>query len=429
MERVFWEGRTDMTTRDILEKAGAAKMTAASLSTERKNAALLSMADSLEAASAEILEANARDVEAAAETMGPVMLDRLRLDDARISAMADGIRQVAALPDPVGAVLERVTRPNGLVIEKTSAPMGVVAIIYESRPNVTSDAAALALKSGNVCVLRGGKEAFRSSGAVVAALRRGLASAGLSEDLVNMIQDVSRDSARELMTAVGYVDLLIPRGGAGLIRSCVENAKVPCIQTGTGICHIYVDADADLSMALDIIENAKASRPSVCNAAEVCLVAESVAKEFLPLLRERLTESRAVRGLQPVELRLDERARQLTDGVPAGAEDFDTEFLDYILAVKVVADVDEAIDHIARHSTHHSEAIITRSAQNAEKFTRLVDSAAVYVNASTRFTDGGEFGLGCEMGISTQKLHARGPMGLRELNTYKYIVKGNGNTR
>lgn len=429
MEHDFWEGRTDMTTREILERARAAKTTAASLSSEQKNAALLSMADSLEAASAEILEANARDVEAASETMGSVMLDRLRLDEARISAMAEGIRQVAALPDPVGAVLERVTRPNGLVIEKTSAPMGVVAIIYESRPNVTSDAAALALKSGNVCVLRGGKEAFRSSGAVVAALRRGLAAAGLSEDLVNMIQDVSRDSARELMTAVGYVDLLIPRGGAGLIRSCVENAKVPCIQTGTGICHIYVDADADLSMALDIIENAKASRPSVCNAAEVCLVAESAAEKFLPLLRERLTNSRADRGLPPVELRLDERALQLIDGVPAGAEDFDTEFLDYILAVKVVEGVDEAIAHIARHSTHHSEAIITRSAQNAEKFTRLVDSAAVYVNASTRFTDGGEFGLGCEMGISTQKLHARGPMGLRELNTYKYIVKGNGNTR
>ena len=418
-----------MTTREILTQAGAAKTAAATLSTERKNAALLAMAAGLEAETDSILAANAKDVEAARDTMNPVMLDRLTLTEERIRAMADGIREVAELPDPVGAVLERVERPNGMVIEKTSVPMGVVAIIYESRPNVTSDAAALTLKSGNVCVLRGGKEAFRSSDAVVTALRRGLASAGLPENLINMIEDTSRDSAVELMTAVGYVDLLIPRGGAGLIRSCVENAKVPCIQTGTGICHVYVDGDADLSMALDIIENAKTSRPSVCNAEEVCLVAESAAERFLPMLKKRLTDDRAVRGLTPVELRLDPAAAAVIDGVPAGERDFDTEFLNYILAVKVVRDVDEAIEHIARHSTHHSDAIVTENTENAEKFTRLVDSAAVYVNVSTRFTDGGEFGLGCEMGISTQKLHARGPMGLRELNTYKYIVKGNGQIR
>ncbi len=418
-----------MTTREILTQAGAAKTAAATLSTERKNAALLAMAAGLEAETDSILAANAKDVEAARDTMNPVMLDRLTLTEERIRAMADGIREVAELPDPVGAVLERVERPNGMVIEKTSVPMGVVAIIYESRPNVTSDAAALTLKSGNVCVLRGGKEAFRSSDAVVTALRRGLASAGLPENLINMIEDTSRDSAVELMTAVGYVDLLIPRGGAGLIRSCVENAKVPCIQTGTGICHVYVDGDADLSMALDIIENAKTSRPSVCNAEEVCLVAESAAERFLPMLKKRLTDDRAMRGLTPVELRLDPAAAAVIDGVPAGERDFDTEFLNYILAVKVVRDVDEAIEHIARHSTHHSDAIVTENTENAEKFTRLVDSAAVYVNVSTRFTDGGEFGLGCEMGISTQKLHARGPMGLRELNTYKYIVKGNGQIR
>ncbi len=418
-----------MTTKDILIQAKNAKTAAAALSTEQKNAALLAMADSLEAEAGSILAENAKDVKAAGGSMNPVMLDRLTLTEERIRSMSSGVREVAALPDPVGAVLERVERPNGMVIEKTSVPMGVVAIIYESRPNVTSDAAALALKSGNVCVLRGGKEAFLSSNAVVSALRRGLASIGLPENLVNMIQDTSRASAGELMTAVGYIDLLIPRGGAGLISACVENAKVPCIQTGTGICHVYVDGDADLSMALDIIENAKTSRPSVCNAEEVCLVAESAAAEFLPRLKKRLTDDRTQRGLTPVELRLDPAAAEVIDGVPAGEGDFDTEFLNYILAVKVVKNVDEAIDHIAQHSTHHSDAIITENSENAEKFTRLVDSAAVYVNASTRFTDGGEFGLGCEMGISTQKLHARGPMGLRELNTYKYIVKGSGQIR
>ncbi len=418
-----------MTVREVLTQAKQARTAAAALTTQDKNRALLAMADTLEAEMGTILAENARDVENARGSMNDVMIDRLTLSAQRVQSMADGIREVAALPDPVGAVLERLERPNGMVIEKTSVPMGVVAIIYESRPNVTSDAAALAVKSGNVCVLRGGKEAFLSSNAVVSALRKGLTSVGLPETLVNMIQDTSRDSARELMTAAGYVDLLIPRGGAGLIRSCVENAKVPCIQTGTGICHVYVDSAADLDMALDIIENAKTSRPSVCNAQEVCLVAESVAEQFLPMLRCRLRDERESRGLTPVELRLDPAAAKIIDGTPAGKDDFDTEFLNYILAVKVVKDVDEAIEHIAQHSTQHSDAIVTRDRTAADKFTLMVDSAAVYVNVSTRFTDGGEFGLGCEMGISTQKLHARGPMGLRELNTYKYIVRGNGQIR
>ena len=343
--------------------------------------------------------------------------------------MADGIRQVISLPDPVGRVLERVERPNGMVIEKTSVPMGVVAIIYESRPNVTSDAAALAVKSGNVCVLRGGKEAFHSANAIVEAMRAGLVKAGLPETSVSLIQDTTRASSTELMQAVGYVDLLIPRGGEGLIRACVENAKVPCIQTGTGICHIYVDDSADQDMALDIVDNAKTSRPSVCNAAEVCLVHESIAPEFLPKLRKRLVDERAAADKQPVELRLDPRAAEYIDGTAAGDRDFDTEFLDYILAVRVVSGVEQAIEHIGKHSTGHSEAIVTEDSGHAELFVRTVDSSSVYVNVSTRFTDGGEFGLGCEIGISTQKLHARGPMGLRELTTYKYIVRGNGQIR
>jgi glutamate-5-semialdehyde dehydrogenase len=326
-------------------------------------------------------------------------------------------------------VIEERMRPNRLRIQKTRVPMGVVGIIYESRPNVTSDAAALALKSGNVCVLRGGRDAFRSSTAIVTAMRRGLLTLGLNPDFVNILEDVSRAGANELMTATEYVDLLIPRGGAGLIRACVENAKVPCIQTGTGICHVYVDADADQEKALDILENAKASRPSVCNAAEVCLVHRAIAAEFLPKLRHRLTDARIARGLQPIELRLCPRAAELIAGEPASDTDFDTEFLNYILAVRVVDDVASAVSHIARHSTHHSEAIVTEQEAAAAYFTSAVDSAAVYVNASTRFTDGGEFGLGCEIGISTQKLHARGPMGLEELTTYKYIVYGNGQIR
>ncbi len=418
-----------MTTHDILERARAAKAHAFRMTGEEKNAALLAMADALLAHCDAILAANSEDVEAAREKMNEVMIDRLTLTEARIRGMADGIREVAALPDPVGAVLERVERPNGLVIEKTSVPIGVVAIIYESRPNVTSDAAALALKSGNVCVLRGGKESFRSSNAVVTALREGLTKIGLAPDLIQLVQDTTRQSANELMTAVGYVDLLIPRGGAGLIRACTENAKVPCIQTGTGICHIYVDETADEEKALSIIENAKTSRPSVCNAAEVCLVHASIAPSFLPKLRDRLVTERAAEGKTPVELRCDARALSYIDGTPATADDFDTEFLHYILAVAVVDSVEDAIEHIDRHSTHHSDAILTQTEENAAQFLRLVDSAAVYVNASTRFTDGGEFGLGCEMGIATQKLHARGPMGLRELNTYKYIVRGDGQIR
>ena len=343
--------------------------------------------------------------------------------------MAQGIREVAALPDPVGAVLQRVERPSGIVVEKTAVPMGVIAIIYESRPNVTSDAAALALKAGSACVLRGGKEAHRSAAAIVEALKEGLQRVGLPADALQLVEDTTRASANELMTASGYVDLLIPRGGAGLIRACVDNATVPVIETGTGICHVYVDGQADQAMALDILENAKCSRPSVCNACEVCLVDETIAGEFLPKLQKRLTQDRAERGLHPVELRLDEAAQAIISGTPAGEKDFDTEFLDYILGVKVVKGVGEAIAHIAAHSTGHSEAIVTADEKAARAFLNQVDSAAVYWNASTRFTDGGEFGLGCEMGISTQKLHARGPMGLQELCTYKYIIRGTGQTR
>ena len=418
-----------MTTLEILKQAKAASPKLALLSKEEKNKALLAMADSLVAHTEEILLANEADILAVRDSMNPVMIDRLRLTRERIHAMAEGIREVVALPDPVGSVIERVERPNGLCIEKTRVPMGVVGIIYESRPNVTSDAAALSLKSGNVCVLRGGKEAYRSSAAIVKALKEGLASIGIDPDFVNMLEDTTRAGANELMTAVDYVDLLIPRGGAGLIKACVENAKVPCIQTGTGICHIYVDESADLNMALNIIENAKTSRPSVCNAEEVCLVNQRIAKEFLPLLKARLVDDREKDGKTPVELRLDKSAAEIIAGTPATDADFDTEFLNYILAVKVVNDVTEAVSHIAKHSTHHSEAIITENKENAAYFTAAVDSAAVYVNASTRFTDGGEFGLGCEIGISTQKLHARGPMGLAELTTYKYIIRGNGQIR
>ena len=418
-----------MTTLEILQRAKAASPALALLSTNDKNRALLAMADALEAHTEEILAANEADILAVKNTMNPVMIDRLRLTKERIVGMAQGIREVVELPDPVGSVMETVERPNGLRIEKTRVPMGVVGIIYESRPNVTSDAAALSLKSGNVCVLRGGKEAYRSSYAIVAALREGLNKIGIDPDFVNMLEDTTRAGANELMTAVDYVDLLIPRGGAGLIKACVDNAKVPCIQTGTGICHVYVDADANLNMALDIIENAKTSRPSVCNAEEVCLVNRSVAAQFLPMLKNRLVDERKADGKTPVELRLDAGAARIIDGVAATDADFDTEFLNYILAIKLVDDVKEAVAHIAKHSTHHSEAIITENQESAAYFTAAVDSAAVYVNASTRFTDGGEFGLGCEIGISTQKLHARGPMGLAELTTYKYVIHGNGQIR
>ena len=418
-----------MTTHEILLAAQAAKLPLALADTDTKNAALEAMAVALVENSDAILAANKQDLTAARGRISDVMLDRLALTPARLAAMAKGMREVAALPDPVGAVLRKIVRPNGLLIEKTSVPMGVVAIIYESRPNVTSDAAALALKAGSACVLRCGRDAWASCHAIVDALRCGLARAGLPESAVSLIEDTTHASANELMTANGLVDLLIPRGGAGLIRACVENATVPCIQTGTGICHVYVDKAADLNMAVDIIENAKTSRPSVCNAEEVCLVHRDVAAEFLPLLKARLVDARAAAGLVPVELRLDERAAAIIPGTPAGEQDFDTEFLNYILAVAVVDDVDAAIAHIARHSTHHSEAIITADDTAADRFTTCVDSAAVYVNASTRFTDGGEFGLGCEMGISTQKLHARGPMGLAELCSYKYIIHGSGQIR
>ena len=409
-----------MTTLDILRSAKAAAPVLAQADTETKNRALLLMADALEAATEEILRVNQLDMEKATD-IPPVMLDRLALTEGRIHAMAEGIRQVVALPDPVGRVRHQERRPNGMIISRVGVPFGVVAVIYESRPNVTSDAAALALKAGNACVLRGGKEAFGSANAIVKAMQEGLQQAGLPPQLVQQVQDTTRVGAQELMTAVGLVDLLVPRGGAGLIRSCMENAKVPCIQTGTGICHIYVDKSADMAMALDIIDNAKTSRPSVCNAAEVCLVHKEIAGEFLPKLQQRLAER--------VELRLDSRAAQIISGTAAGELDFDTEFLDYILAVAVVDDVQQATRHIAAHSTGHSEAIIAQDSAATDLFTRAVDSAAVYVNCSTRFTDGGEFGLGCEMGISTQKLHARGPMGLRELNTYKYVIKGNGQIR
>lgn len=422
-----------MTTQEILQAAQTARMPLALADADTKNAALEAMAVALIAAKDAILDANAKDLAAARGRVSDVMLDRLALTPSRLTDMAKGMREVAALPDPVGAVLRRIVRPNGLVIEKTAVPMGVIAIIYESRPNVTSDAAALCVKSGNVCVLRSGREAIRTSTAIVAALKRGIRQAGANPDIVNILEDTSHESANVLMTADGLVDLLIPRGGAGLIRACVEHATVPCIQTGTGICHVYVDEYADLDMALKIIVNAKTSRPSVCNAEEVCLVHSAVAEQFLPMLHAALTECIQVSGQvsspAPVELRLDERAAAIIPGTPAGPMDFDTEFLDYILAVKVVDSVDEAVAHILKHSTHHSEAIITEKEENAERFVNGTDSAAVYVNASTRFTDGGEFGLGCEMGISTQKLHARGPMGLDELSTYKYIIRGSGQIR
>ena len=418
-----------MTTFELLKQARAAWPALQAAGTEKKNEALLRMADALIDRQADILSANAMDMEAAKDHISAVMLDRLKLTPDRIAGMAQGIREVAALPDPVGAVISRVERPNGLVIERTRVAMGVIAIIYESRPNVTSDAAVLALKAGSACVLRGGKEAFRSASAIVKAMKAGLEAAGLPADLVQLVQDTSRQSSTDLMTAVGLVDLLIPRGGAGLIRAITENAKVPCIQTGTGICHVYVDAAGDQAKALDIIENAKTSRPSVCNAEEVLLVHSAIAAEFLPKLKQRLVDDRANRGDIPVELRLDARAAAIIPGAPASETDFDTEFLDYILAVAVVDSAEEAVTHIAKHSTGHSEAVISEDPAVQDLFTRAVDSAAVYVNCSTRFTDGGEFGLGCEMGISTQKLHARGPMGLEELTTYKYIVRGSGQIR
>ena len=418
-----------MTTHDILVKAKEAKHGIGTLDTAKKNAALCAMADALIAETPAILAANAGDMEAAKGKISDVMLDRLLLTAARIEGMAEGIREVAKLPDPVGKVLRTATRPNGMKIERVSVPMGVIAIIYESRPNVTSDAASLALKAGSACILRCGKEAHASAQAIVDAMQKGLAAAGVPADCVQLIEDTSHDSANELMTARGYVDLLIPRGGAGLIRRCVENATVPVLETGTGICHVFVEKTGDQEKALAIIENAKCQRPSVCNACEDVLIDEAIAAEFLPKLKKTLVDDRLAKGAKPVELRLCEKAQQFIDGTPAGEKDFDTEFLDYILGVKVVSSVEEAITHIAAHSPGHSEAIVTKDETAARLFTSLVDSAAVYVNVSTRFTDGGEFGLGCEMGISTQKLHARGPLGLEELCTFKYVITGDGQTR
>ena len=418
-----------MTTLDILKKTRAAWPSIRNRDAEGKNALLRGMADSLMACAPAILAENRRDMEEARGTISDVMLDRLYLDEKRLAGMAEGIRALTALPDHTGRILSQITRPNGMTICKQQVPMGLIAIIYESRPNVTSDAAALAVKSGNVCVLRSGREAYRTAKAIVQALKQGIAAAGGDAEIINIVDDTSHQSAADLMRANGLVDLLIPRGGAGLIRRCVENATVPCIQTGTGICHVYVDQYADLQKALAIIVNAKTSRPSVCNAEEVCLVHQAVAEEFLPMLKQALVDDRQTAGAVPVELRLDQRAAAIIPGTPASETDFDTEFLDYILAVGVVDSVDEAVAHVLRHSTGHSDAIITENAENAQKFVDGTDSAAVYVNVSTRFTDGGEFGLGCEMGISTQKLHARGPMGLDELCTYKYIIRGSGQIR
>ena len=427
MELDFTERLNKMsTTKELLIRAKETVKLMRNVSDDKINAALLSMADSLIENTDKILDKNALDIEMAKDKISPVMIDRLRLTKERIAAMASGIREITKLPSPLGKILSRVERPNGLLIDKVSVPMGVIAIIYESRPNVTSDAAALALKSGNVAVLRGGKEAYNSARAIVDALEEGLEKAGLPRSAVGLVSDTTRESANEIMRAKGFVDLLIPRGGAGLIRACVENATVPCLETGTGICHIYVDKDADFDMALNIIENAKTSRPSVCNAMEVCLVHKDIADKFLPLLKARLVDNRKE---NPVTIIGDLRAQKIIDCQPISENDFDTEFLDYKMALGIVDSVEEAVEHISLHSTSHSEAIITENADNADYFTKNVDSSSVYVNASTRFTDGGEFGLGCEMGISTQKMHARGPLGIEELTTYKYIIHGNGQIR
>ncbi|HFI0574481.1 TPA: glutamate-5-semialdehyde dehydrogenase [Streptococcus suis] len=410
------------TTQVLLDSLLAHKASINLATTEQKNQALSAMADQLVAQTEAILAGNAIDMKNAQGKISQVMQDRLLLTAERIEAMAEGLRALITLPDPVGLTLEESTRADGLQIRKKSIPFGLVGMIYESRPNVTSDVAGLAIKSGNAVIMRGGKDAFHSSQAIVSALKAGLEEVGLSPKVIELVQDTSRASATELMTAKGKIDLLVPRGGAGLIQAVVENATVPVIETGTGICHVYVDKDADLDKALQIAVNAKVNRPSACNAAEVLLVHEAIASQFLPRLEEALSGQ--------VELRADSQAQAiLKQSTPAGDQDFDTEFLDYIMAVKVVSNVEEAIRHIGQHSTGHSEAIVTENSQTADLFTLYVDSAAVYVNASTRFTDGGEFGLGCELGISTQKMHARGPMGLREMTTYKYIITGDGHIR
>ena len=418
-----------VSTQEQFEQVQAVKKSINTASEELKNQALLAMADHLVATTEEILTANARDMEEAKGKISEVMLDRLYLDAGRIQDMATGIREVVALPDPIGETLETNHLENGLVITKKRVAMGVIGIIYESRPNVTSAAAALAIKSGNAVVLRSGKDAFQTAHAIVVALKKGLEETEIHPDVIQLVQDTSRESSYAMMKAKGYLDLLIPRGGAGLISAVVENAIVPVIETGTGIVHVYVDKDADEDKALSIVNNAKTSRPSVCNAMEVLLVHENIAATFLPRLEQVLVNEREEAGLEPIQLRLDEKARQFISGEVAKSQDFDTEFLDYVLAVKVVSSLEEAVEHIEAHSTHHSDAIVTENPVAAAYFVEQVDSAAVYVNASTRFTDGGQFGLGCEMGISTQKLHARGPMGLKELTSYKYVVNGSGQIR
>lgn len=420
---------SNTSTQELLREAQTVKYLLGELSGSKKNTVLHTMADCLVEHSADILEQNQLDVEAARGSISPVMIDRLQLSEKRIAEMATAIRAVAALPDPIGKILGSRSLPNGLLVKKCAVPLGVIAIIYESRPNVTSDAATLSFKSGNVCILRGGKESYRSNRAIVNALHDALRRHDLPERLISLVTDTTRQSAKELMQAVGLVDMLIPRGGASLIRTCVEEAHVPCIHTGTGICHIYVDKGANIDKSMLVLDNAKLSRPSVCNAMEVCLVHEDEAATILPLIHQQMVTDRIAAGQTPVELRLDPRAAAIIPGTPAKDEDFDTEFLDYILAIKVVPNLREAIDHINAHSTGHSEAILTETPESATLFSRMVDSAAVYVNASTRFTDGGEFGLGCEMGISTQKLHARGPMGLEELTAYKYVIRGEGQIR
>ena len=410
-----------------LEEMGAAAKQAArklAVAGNQKDTALEAIAAALEAHTEEILAANREDLAAAeANGMSRSLMDRLALNEKRIAGMADGVRQVKAQPDPVGQVLEGGVRPNGLRIEKVAVPLGVIGIIYEARPNVTADAAALCLKAGNAVILRGGKEAFRSNQAIAEVMRDAVETAGLPRDSIQLVQDTSRASSIEMMGLTGYLDVLIPRGGAGLIRAVVENSHVPVIETGVGNCHVYVDDAADLEMAAEIIFNAKTSRPSVCNAIETVLVHKDAARAFLPMMKAKLDEKQ-------VEIRGCDKTREiLPDCVAACEEDWATEYLDYILAVKVVDSLDEAMAHIASYSSGHSECIVTENYRNAERFLSEVDAAAVYVNASTRFTDGGECGLGAEIGISTQKLHARGPMGIRQLTSQKFVIRGNGQIR
>ncbi|HLQ74502.1 MAG TPA: glutamate-5-semialdehyde dehydrogenase [Alloiococcus sp.] len=411
-----------ITTQDLLNSLLEHKSAINLASTDEKNKALELMAEQLEDDTDKILKANEKDIERSKGHISEVMQDRLLLTKDRILDMANGIRELIDLDDPVGLTLDESTADNGMKIVKKSMPFGLIGIIYESRPNVTSDAAALAIKSGNAVILRGGKEAFESAQAIVTALKAGLEKTSISPKVIELVQDTTRASSTELMTAKGKIDLLVPRGGAGLIQAVVEHATVPVIETGTGLCHIYVDQAADLDKALKIVENAKVSRPSVCNAAESLVVHEAIAEEFLPKL-ETLLDGK-------VELRADEQAAEyLKTYTEATEEDFHTEHLDYILSIKVLGSAEEAISHINEHSTGHSEAVVTEDSKVANIFTNEVDSSAVYVNVSTRFTDGGQFGLGCELGISTQKMHARGPMGLREMTTYKYVITGEGQIR